>query len=208
MSSVHVCVQSVRKKIREDMEDRWVTNLRENRKRFYLVSSLLDPHTKMLLFCDNKYFPSSWKDDTLGYLSMDLKSFYVALSMEVCEVKYLRMRFRELGCPQEEPTLIWEDNKTCILLAENESSSTGRFKHIDTKFRFVAEAISDGVVKIRYTPSVFNYSDILTKSLTEVMFQRMIEMCLGSKDSQIVERGHQMEGFLCTGYDSYMVYIC
>jgi hypothetical protein len=31
----------------------------------------------MLSFCDNKYFPSSWKDDALGYLSMDLKSFYV-----------------------------------------------------------------------------------------------------------------------------------
>jgi hypothetical protein len=59
------------------MEDRWVTNLSEDRKRFYLVSSLLDPHTKMLSICDNKYFPSSWKDDVLGYLSMDLKSFYV-----------------------------------------------------------------------------------------------------------------------------------
>ena len=31
----------------------------------------------MLSFCDNKYFPSSWKDDDLGYLSMELKSFYV-----------------------------------------------------------------------------------------------------------------------------------
>ncbi len=49
----------------------------EDRKRFYLVSSLLDPHTKMLSSCDNTYFPSSWKDDALGYLSMDLKSFYV-----------------------------------------------------------------------------------------------------------------------------------
>ena len=54
------------------MEDRWVTHLNEDRKRFYLVSSLLD-----LSFCYNKYFPSSWKDDTLGYLSMDLKSFYI-----------------------------------------------------------------------------------------------------------------------------------
>jgi hypothetical protein len=75
VSSVHACVQYVRQNIREDMEDRWVTNLNEDRKRFYLVSSLLDPHTKMLSFCDNKYFPSSWKDDALGYLSMDLKSF-------------------------------------------------------------------------------------------------------------------------------------
>ncbi len=31
----------------------------------------------MLSFCDDKYFPSSWKDDALGYLSMDLKIFYV-----------------------------------------------------------------------------------------------------------------------------------
>ncbi len=62
MSSTHVCVQYVRQNIREDMEDRWVTNLNEDRKRFYLVTSL---------------FPSSWKDDSLGYLSMDLKSFYV-----------------------------------------------------------------------------------------------------------------------------------
>jgi hypothetical protein len=77
VSSVHSCVQYVRQNIREDMEDRWVINLSEDRKRFYLVSSLLDPHTKMLSFCDNKYFPSSWKDDALGYLSMDLKSFYV-----------------------------------------------------------------------------------------------------------------------------------
>ena len=43
VSSEHVCVQSVRQNIREDMEDRWVTNLSEDRKRFYLVSSLLDP---------------------------------------------------------------------------------------------------------------------------------------------------------------------
>jgi hypothetical protein len=46
VSSVYVCVQSVHKDIREDMEDRWVTNLNEDRKRFYLVSSLLDPLTK------------------------------------------------------------------------------------------------------------------------------------------------------------------
>jgi hypothetical protein len=59
------------------MEDRWVTNLSEDRKRFYLVSSLLDPLIKMLSFCENKYFPSSWKDGDLGYLSVDLKSFYM-----------------------------------------------------------------------------------------------------------------------------------
>jgi len=32
----------------------------EDRKRFYLVSSLLDPRSTMLSFCDNKYFPSHY----------------------------------------------------------------------------------------------------------------------------------------------------
>jgi hypothetical protein len=32
VSSTHACVQYVRQKIREDTEDRWVTNLNEDRK--------------------------------------------------------------------------------------------------------------------------------------------------------------------------------
>ena len=31
----------------------------EDSKRFYVVATQLDPLTKMLSFCDNKYFPSS-----------------------------------------------------------------------------------------------------------------------------------------------------
>ncbi len=54
MSSVHVCVQSVRQNIREDMEDRRVTNLSEDRKR----------------------------DDDLGHLSMDLQFFIFSLLRE------------------------------------------------------------------------------------------------------------------------------
>ncbi len=32
----------------------------------------------MLSFCDNKYFPSSWKDEGHAFLSMEFKSFYMA----------------------------------------------------------------------------------------------------------------------------------
>ena len=50
-------IKSARKSVREDLELRWVTNLSEERKRFYLITTLLDPRTKLLSFCDNKYFP-------------------------------------------------------------------------------------------------------------------------------------------------------
>jgi hypothetical protein len=69
-------IKSARKSVREDLELRWVTNLSEERKRFYLIATLLDPRTKMLSFRDNKYFPS-WKDEGHAFLSMEFKSFYM-----------------------------------------------------------------------------------------------------------------------------------
>ena len=73
----HESIKSARKSVRDDLELRWVTNLSEERKRFYLIATLLDPRTKLLSFCDNKYFPSSWKDEGHVFLSMEFKSFYM-----------------------------------------------------------------------------------------------------------------------------------
>ena len=57
VSSAHESIKSARQSVREDLELRWVTNLSEERKRFYLIATLLDPRTKLMSFCDNKYFP-------------------------------------------------------------------------------------------------------------------------------------------------------
>ena len=76
-SSAHESVKSARKSVREDLELRWVTNLSEERKRFYLIATLLGLRTKLLSFCDNKYFPSSWKDEGHAFLSMEFKCFYM-----------------------------------------------------------------------------------------------------------------------------------
>ena len=75
VSSAHESIKSARQSVREDLELRWVTNLSEERKRFYLIATLLNPHTKLLSSCDNKYFPSSWKDEGHAFLSMEFKSF-------------------------------------------------------------------------------------------------------------------------------------
>ncbi len=64
-------MKSARKSVREDLELRWDTNLSEERKRFYLIATQLDPRTKMLLFCDNKYFSSSWIDEGNGFLTFN-----------------------------------------------------------------------------------------------------------------------------------------
>ena len=44
----------VKDKTEQDLEDRWVTNLNEDRKRFFLIASLRNPHTKSLSFCSER----------------------------------------------------------------------------------------------------------------------------------------------------------
>ena len=86
-------------------------------------------------------------------------------------MKYLRSLMRELGHRQVESTLlIWEDNKAAILIAENECSSAGRSKHIDVRYKFVAQAVTEGSVRVRYTPTDMNLADVMTKALPPVTF--------------------------------------
>ena len=84
----------------------------------------------------------SWKSGLQPIVTLSsCEAEYVALCSEVCEVKYLRNLLEELGHRQEESTLIWEDNRAAILVAQQECSSAGRCKHIDLRFRFVAMAV-------------------------------------------------------------------
>ena len=70
-----------------------------------------------------------------------------------------------------------------------DSSSGGTCKHIDVRFRFEAEAVRDGVVRVRYCPSVYNYADSLTKPHVPVKFDSMRHMCHDSKVDQMSVRG-------------------
>ena len=66
---------------------------------------------------------------------------------------------------EQESTLIWEDKKAAILIAENECSSAGRSQHIDVRFKFVAQAVVEGAVRVRYTPTDLNLADLLGGSV-------------------------------------------
>ena len=60
----HKPINSARTNISEDLKGRWATDISEERKRFYLVATQLDPRTKMLSFCGNKYAgPCLYKRD-------------------------------------------------------------------------------------------------------------------------------------------------
>jgi len=89
----------------------------------------------------------------------------------------LRQFLNELGHRQVQPTLLWEDNKAAIIVAEGETSSAGRSKHIDVRFKHVAQSIREGVARVRYISTKWNYADLMTKPLAKLEFRRLRDLC-------------------------------
>ena len=79
---------------------------------------------------------------------------------------------------RQEPPLLWEDNKVVIIIAEGGTSSTGRSKHIDVRFKHVAQSIREGVARVRYESIKWNYADLMTKPLAKLEFKRLRDLCL------------------------------
>ena len=95
----------------------------------------------------------------------------------------------ELGTPQQPGTILWEDNKACIILAEGETSSGGRSKHIDVKLQHTAESVKQGVVSIRDIATAWNYADIMTKPLGRVRFARILDLCKAPEGRGVPDSG-------------------
>ena len=149
----------------------------------------------------------SWKSGLQPIVTLSsCEAEYLALCAEVCEVKYLRNLLADLGYEQKESTLIWEDNRAAILVAQQECSSAGRCKHIDIRYRFVAEAIKDRIVRVRYTPTDLNLADLLTKPLASKEFERLVEMCRDRKTTKFAIGDKELS--VTAGQQAFLVHGC
>ena len=108
-----------------------------------------------------------------------------------------------MGFKQRDSTVIWEDNHSTILIAENECSSAGRTKHIDIRYKFVTQTITDNIVRVRYTPTETNLTDILTKALSRMTFERLCTLCQDNKlGNYYLEEKVENERVMCMYYSN------
>lgn len=112
---------------------------------------------------------SSHKQSTVSLSSTEAE--YIALTEAVCEAKWLRTLLNEMGIECTEPTVIFEDNQSCISIAE-EPRHHKRMKHIDVKYNFIRDVIANKEVTIEYIPSTEQVADIMTKSLGRTLFEK------------------------------------
>ncbi|KAK2420651.1 hypothetical protein QL285_031356 [Trifolium repens] len=97
---------------------------------------------------------------------------YVAATSCVCHAIWLRNLLKELNLPQKEPTKIFVDNKSAIALAKNPVFHD-RSKHIDTRYHYIRECVSNNDVKLEYVKTHDQAADIFTKPLKRKDFVKL-----------------------------------
>jgi len=60
---------------------------------------------------------------------------------------------KELKCEVVKPLTVRIDNKSVICLGKNPTSH-GRNKHIETRFHFIRDQMTNGMVELQYCPSL------------------------------------------------------
>lgn len=128
----------------------------------------------------------SWKSRKQTCVALSTaEAEYVAMAAAVQEAAWMRCLLEELEHKQTKPTVLHEDNQSAIAVAENPMSHS-KMKHIDIRYHFVREKVSDNTVELRYCPTNDMLADVLTKGLTFDKFARLRELT-GVKDQSAFE---------------------
>jgi hypothetical protein len=95
---------------------------------------------------------------------------YMALAESAKEVIWLKGHMEFFGIPILSPITIFEDNQSAIAMAKNPVFHQ-RTKHIDTRYHFIRDLISNNLIQIKYCPTEEMIADILTKALPKSTFE-------------------------------------
>lgn len=81
--------------------------------------------------------------------------------------------------------IVFQDNKSAILLEQNGKASSGkRTRHINIRFFFITDRIEAGEVEVRHCPTDKMTGDFFTKPLQGMKFKEFRDTILNIKDGQ------------------------
>ena len=92
----------------------------------------------------------------------------VALMECVVESLNIKNLFTDLKIDRLEPLLIYEDNSNCVDFANNNNK---RSKHVDVKYFYIRELVSNGRICVRYIESKNQIADVFTKAVPRIKFE-------------------------------------
>eukprot|EP01034_Spumella_vulgaris_P025234 gene25234-31665_t len=117
----------------------------------------------------------SIKDKTVSLSSTE--SEIKALCEAIKEIIWIRGLLAELGYPQLEPTVVYQDNQSSIRLSER-IGSEARTRHIVNRLNFIRQEIEHGTVQLEYIPTGDMVADILTGPRDRGLFEYLRSILL------------------------------
>eukprot|EP00253_Pinus_taeda_P004049 PITA_04049 len=128
----------------------------------------------------------SWASKKQSIVALSkVEAEYVATTATTCQAVWMRRTLRSLGQEKAKPTMIFCDNSSAIPLSTN-SVFHKRMKHIDTRFHYIRELVSNGEITLQYCKTQEQVADILTKPLDHKSFE-FFRKCLGMAANRAVE---------------------
>lgn len=119
--------------------------------------------------------PICWKSKRQPTVALSTaEAEYMALSMAVQTVIWIRKLLKDFNIASEKSTVIYEDNQGCIAMAKNPVNHE-RTKHIDIRYNFVREKVEDKTVEVKYLETGEMLADILTKGLPREQHRKLCE---------------------------------
>ena len=96
----------------------------------------------------------------------------MALTRAMKQILWMYSAMDEIGYPQPCPAILWNNNGGAVLLSKSTKHNV-RVKHIDIRYHYIHDCISDGDIDVRHLPSTKNLVDMLTKQLPRVTHEML-----------------------------------
>lgn len=114
----------------------------------------------------------SWSSKRQQTVSLSTtEAEFIAAAEATKEAMWLRKLLSDIGHLYDGPTLLNVDNQSAIKLTRNPEFHR-RSKHIDVRYHFICEKLTENVIDTKYVNTENQYADVLTKALTLDKFCR------------------------------------
>lgn len=132
-------------------------------------------------FSLNKQGPAiSWKSKKQPTVALSTcEAEYIGLATTTQESMYLAQLLSGIDNREYRCTKMYGDNQGAIALSKNPVNRQ-RSKHIDVKYHFIRDALSEGKIDIAYCPSEDMVADILTKPVAKFKIVKFKKFFFGN----------------------------
>ena len=127
--------------------------------------------------------PIIWKSKSQRSITLSSsEAEYVALSEAAKYIKFVYQLLQSIGVSVQLPIVVRVDNVGAIFMSENTSTS-GRTKHVDIRYQYVNEMVMDGFLKIVFVKTKENVADVFTKNVTSEVYKTLAKSFLSERSS-------------------------